>query len=566
MNNKLLISEKFIEIQCDRSDMATRDLAMSIPFIHHNRIYTSFHTTVRNIDLVLKIFRNIGPFDTHRLPEPVLVIYDREMERRIETKTLLEQGPREHTTGWLFKHQQLGRELALANNKYGFFYDTRTGKTPMGLQIVVDDIEANPNHKWMILCPLILIENAWLPDAAKFFPQLKVLNLHNTSKPKRLELFKQDAQLYITNIESFINYEEQVRALNIHGCFVDESSTMKSHSAKISKALVDYSQDIKKWYLLSGTPAPNGEWEYYKQLQSIDFFGIPDSYSKFKVHFFNNISYNPQYEKLQVKPERKLELMRLVKEYSIYCDKEDVLTTPGRDFIIVDLEMPEELKDKYKTLKNDMLYEISDDTAITAMSAAAMLNKLNQVTSGFILDTKAKERNRIRREYKLDEPIEEESYFLSGYRFDALDNQLALIGNEQAIIWCNYHKEFDIIKERLGDRCVCVYGKTNITEKNLNLKLFKEGKVQYLVANPASADKGLTLTNAHYAIYFSLNYSYELWKQSIERIYGAVTSQPNRCTYYIFSAVGTCNKIIYNAVQNKGDISIEILNHLKAGV
>lgn len=567
MQNKLLINSRFIEIECDRNDTATRELAFQIPYIHYNRIYTSFKTSTRNIELVLKLFRNIGEFDTHKLPVDVLEIYNAEVRRKTATKILLEQGPRKYAKEeWLYIHQQLGRELALVNNRFGFFYDTRTGKTPMSLQIIADDIDMHPTHKWLVLCPLILIENAWLPDAATFFPHLQVLNLHHTSRQKRVELFQQDAQVYVTNLESFVNYEAHIRALDIYGCFVDESSAMKAAQTKISKGLVDYSQSIKKWYLLSGTPAANGEWEYYRQLQSIDLYGVHDSYAKFKNYFFNNVSNNPQYEKLCTKPERKHELKAIVKEYSIYVDKEDVLVTPGRDFIELQFELPIDLKEHYRTMKNEMMYEISDEQNLTAMGAAAMLNKLNQITSGFIIDTQAKERNRIRRENDIvDELFEEEFYHLNNYRFDFLYNHLALLGNEQVIIWCNYRKEFEIIKAHLGDRCVQVYGATSITEKNANLKAFKEGKVQYLIANPASADKGLTLTNAHIAIYFSLNYSLETYKQSTERIYGSINSQPNRCTYYIMIAKGTVNRVIYSALNNKMDISMEMLNHLKAG-
>src|SRR5690606_16225642 len=98
------------------------------------------------------------------------------------------------------------------------------------------------------------------------------------------------------------------------------------------------------------------------------------------------------------------------------------------------------------------------------------------------------------------------------------------------------------------------------------IRAFKERRVRYLIANPASADKGLTLTNAHIAIYFSLGYSYELFKQSIERIYGSVVKQPKRCKYYIFIAKGTIDRAIYNAIQNKGDMSMAVLNHLKGGL
>lgn len=559
MGNKLVINEQFIEIRCDRGDAATLELVNKIPYVHRNRTNTVFRTTVRNIDLVLKLFRNIDESNIDKAPPAVQRIYDKEMQRRSVTKALLEHGPT-GDPGFLWPHQQLGRELAEVNSRFAFFYDTRTGKTPMSLQIIVDDIKRNPHHRWLVLCPLILIENAWLEDARRMFPELRVVNLHDTSRAKRLAKFKEDANLYISNIESFVQYREHIEKLGIHGCFVDESSAMKSSSSKFAKAAVEFAWKVKRWYLLSGTPAPNGEWEYYRQLQSIDFYGVHQSWAQFKQYFFENVSRNPQYEKLSVRDDRREELLNLIKSYSLYVAKEDVLETPGRDFIEVELTMPDELKEHYNKLKKQLYLELGDNIVITAPSTAASLNKLNQVTSGFIIDTEAMKRNKILRQ------DQQEVYLLSEYRFEALDKLLQGLGDEQAIIWCMYKKEFEILKKRLGDKCALVYGDTNIHEKNAAIRAFKERRIRYLIANPASADKGLTLTNAHIAIYFSLGYSYELFKQSIERIYGSVVKQPKRCKYYIFIAKGTIDRIIYNTLQNKGDMSMAVLNHLKGGL
>ena len=547
MNNKLLINSKYIEIQCDRNDWYTHQLVEKIPYVHKNRSRTKFRTTTRNIELVLQLFRGIDDRNIHTAPAAIQKIYLDEQRRSSETDRLIRDGPH-NPKGWLYTHQQLGREIAEIQDRYAFFYDTRTGKTPMSLQIIADDLEKNPGHKWLVLCPLILIENAWLPDAAQFFPNIKVVNLHDKTKAKRLKKFEQDADIYVTNIESFISYREHIDNLDIHGCIVDESSTMKSSRSKFGKAAVDFAQSMKRWYLLSGTPAPNGEWEYYRQLQSIDYYGVHQSWTQFKEYFFDNVSYSPQFEKLRVKSHKYDELMKLLRKYSLYVDKEDVLTTPGRDFITVDMEMPGDLAKHYHKLRKELYIELTDpNTLITAQSAGAKRNKLNQVSSGFIIDTKT-----------------QETYLLSDYRFKELTKLLANIGDEQVIIWCNYHKEFEEIQKMLGDRCVCVYGKVSIQDKNKNLKDFKEGKVQYLVANPASADKGLTLTNTRFAIYFSMNDSLELFEQSADRIYGDISKQAHRCTYYIMQARGTVDEVIYKAIQNKGDVSMAVLNHLKA--
>lgn len=564
MRNKILMSRNCLEVQCDRNDLETQKLMSSIYPIHTNRIKTQYRMSIHNVPEVLKLLRGIGADNIDTAPPQVQGYFYKELAIRSNVEDLIKNGPRksfkvnEHLT--LMRHQQLGREIARYQDRYAFFYDTRTGKTPLSLSIMYDDIVANPTHKWLVVCPLILIENAWIPDAAEFIPEIKVVSCHAATPAKRLERINSEANIYVTNTESFVKYREHFDKLHLVGCIIDESSDMKSPKSKVSKELVDFAQTLERFYLLSGTPAPNGEQEYYMQLRAVDYYGIQQSYSQFKEHYFVNMSYNPQYEKLALRPDKKDELFSLIRKYALYVDKEDVLTTPGRTFHEVEFEMPAELKKRYNKLKNELYMEIGDGLRITAPSAAAKLNKLNQVTSGFIIDTQAVKENKFYNEDKT------ELYQLSDYRFAKLIDLLGQIGDEQVLIWANYKAEFRIIQQALGDSCRCVYGETTLAEKNEAIKLFKEGKIQYLIANPASADKGLTLTNAHISIYFSLNWSYELFKQSMERIYGDVMKQPKHCDYYVMIAKGTIDRVLYSDVlQGKGEASYAVLNHLKGG-
>lgn len=515
---------------------------------------------------VLKVFRGLDEHNISTAPDRIQQYFYAETRARLETTDLLANGPRkspvvnQHLT--LDRHQELGRELSEYRKRYAFFYDTRTGKTPMSLTIINDDIQAHPDHRWLVICPLILIENAWLEDATRFFPDMAVVNCHAATPAERIAKLELPGQVYISNTESFIKYQSYFESMKFDGCFVDESSSMKSHKSKVSKALVDYAQKVDRFYLLSGTPAPNGEWEYYMQLKAIDYYGLQQSYTQFKEHYFTNVSYNPQYEKLSLRPDKKEELTALIRNYAIYVDKEDVLNTPGRTFHEIELEMPADLKKHYAKMKNDLYVEILDtDATITAPSTAAKLNKLNQISSGFIMDTQARKENQFYDEKK------QEWYLLTDYRFKKLLEMLEEFGDEQVLIWANYHVEFDMIKSLLGDRCRCVYGGVSLDEKNEAIKLFKAKKVQYLIANPASADKGLTLTNTHIAVYFSLSWSYELFKQSMERIYGAKRSQPLHCEYYVLIAKGSIDRVLYSDVlQGKSNASYAILNHLKGGL
>ena len=237
-----------------------------------------------------------------------------------------------------------------------------------------------------------------------------------------------------------------------------------------------------------------------------------------------------------------------------------MLTLPGREFIPIELEMPKALKKQYITLKNELYIEVSEEKKLTSPTAAAKLNKLNQVTSGFVIDTQAAKENKFYGENQA------EWYMLDNYRFDALLELLREQGSAQVLIWANYRREFEVISELLGEQCRCVYGATSLQDKNEAIKAFMAGHVRYLVANPASADKGLTLTNCHICIYFSLNWSYELFKQSMDRIYGDISKQPHKCLYYVFIAKHSIDDILYNDVlQGKGTASYAVLNHLKPG-
>lgn len=560
------MSRSCLEVQCDRNDLDTQSKLTSIFPIHVNRIKTSYKMSIHLVPEVLKLLRGIDADNIDTAPPQVQEYFYKEMAIRNNVADLIANGPRnspkvnEHLT--LMRHQQLGREIAKYQDRYAFFYDTRTGKTPLSLSIIYDDIVANPSHKWLVVCPLILIDNAWLPDAAQFVPELTTISCHATTPAKRLQRLATPANIYVTNTESFVKYREHFDKMGFEGCIVDESSDMKSPSSKVSKELVDFAQTVKRFYILSGTPAPNGEQEYYMQLKSVDFYSVQSSYTQFKEYFFVNMSYNPQYEKLALRPDRKDELFSLIRKYALYVDKEDVLTTPGRTFHEVEFELPVDMKKHYNKLKNELYMELGDGVRITAPSAAAKLNKLNQVTSGFIIDTQAVKENKFYEDSNL-----QEWYLLDKYRFDRLalllDNECR---GEQVLIWANYRKEFELISEMLGDRCRCVYGGTSIQDKNDAIQRFKDGRIQYLIANPASADKGLTLTNAHISIYFSLNWSYELFKQSMERIYGDVRKQPKHCEYYVMIAKGTIDRVLYSDVlQGKGTASYAVLNHLKGG-
>lgn len=388
MTNKLKLSKQLVEVSYTPDDLETREKLSRFYPVHYNRKCTVAQLSARLIPEVLESFRGLTKDSIAAAPEKLQELYWSELNARAMINALLENGPKGNPvvtpTLTLMRHQELGREIAKYRDRFAFFYDTRTGKTPLSLSIMYDDIMANPTHKWLVIAPLILLENAWMADAKAFVPQLTVVNCHGATKAKRLEAMKRQANIYLTNIESFASYKEEFERMGLHGCIVDESSCMKSNSSKQTKALVDFAQQVQRFYLLSGRPSPNGLWEMYPQLKAIDPYSVPSSYTKFKERYFVNVSYNPQYEKLEPRPDKQDELNAIIAKYAVYVDQADVLTMAGRTFHEVELTMPTELKKQYNKLKRELCIE-AEGKQITTTGAGAMYNKLRQVSSGLSL-------------------------------------------------------------------------------------------------------------------------------------------------------------------------------------
>lgn len=554
MTNKLTINEVCVTIKTDmdiEEQKLLDTLQPLVPATQFNRKLTEFKVSSNYIQEVLQVYRGITKDNVGKLPPLIRELWDLQSFKGEATKYIMQQdfvGKED----FLMPHQRRAVALANVHDRYGFYYDTRTGKTPLSLQIINNDIKLNPDHKWLIICPLILINNAWLIDAEKFFPELQMQSLHAATKAKRLEAFKRNANVYLINCESFEKYIEEIDKLGIYGAFVDESSKMKSHSSKFSKAAVAFSFKMKRWYLLSGTPAPNCEAEYYMQLRSLDPYCVPASYTQFELKYFNNLSYNPQYKVLSLKQEKADDLKKLIARYAVYVDKADVLNLPGREFIDCDIPMPDNLMKEYKLMKNKLYLELVKGTEnledmIMVESEVAKVNKLRQISSGFIYNEDG------------------QATLLDMYKFNYLLELLNKLGDEQVLIFANYRYEFEVIKELLGSKCLIINGTVLAQEKDNAVQAFMNKSIQYLVVNPASLSMGVTLTNAHLCIYFSMDYSYERFYQSRDRIYADKSKQPYKCMYYFIQTEGTVDMLIREVVEGKGVVSTALLNYLKGG-
>lgn len=513
---------------------------------------------IYNLPRMLELAPNITDEKIHALAE-------QEIRRQVETEEIIRYGISDEEEknpeyNGLWKHQIMGVKLARINKRFGFWFDTRTGKTRMMIQAMYEALKSGKCQKCLVICPTAIIPS-WLADIQAFKPELKAVAYYGSDKQKRIALTS-PCHIFIMSMELTVRNIQMLRQIKFNYVVIDESSKLKNHRSQISQTMLEYANEVEYLYELSATPAPNCEAEYYVQMRCIDQFIFPPARKRFVEKYFINKSRNAAYEKLFIRHEVKNDFMNLLKTKSVFIDQ-TVMPTAGKEWKMHTYKLDSELMKMYESFKESSVIEL-ENTEISTDMVAAINAKLSQITSGFIIDTDAVNENKLLK--KIGEPANRQEIFRiksETTRIDELKKLLSNFPGESVVIWATYKQEFADIKEALGTNCRCVNGSTTTRDKEQFISDFKAKKFQYLIAHPASIGMGINLTVAHIAIYYSLTYSWEALKQSSERICGHITVQPHKAEYYVMAAEGTIDAGIYDNVKNKKTTSESFLQLLR---
>jgi len=452
----------------------------------------------------------------------------------------------------LFTHQQSavgrGREGNLA-----LFHDCGTGKTATALHIIRHWLGIE-GGKALVVCPLSIIGSAWLADGQTFTPELRIASLWSKDPAKRIEQLNGSADVHVVNFEGLRTMYSVLAAQKYTVLVVDESSKMKNWRSQITRALLSFAgvtfkgspyrtdHIIPHRYVLSGTPAPNGEEEYWAQIQFVAPNQVfPQNYYAFRGRYFvaQPMRFGAKsFKKWIFRGDRKLEFMQNMKTVADVVRKEDAVDLPEQVHEVRQVTLADGEQEAYRSMKKTLACQVAE-TQILAPTVMAEIMKLRQITSGFAYGNDGA------------------AIHIGRSKLDELQEVLEEVGRSQVLIWANFIEEISFLAQTL--KAPALYSQT--VDRERAIEDFQKGRFQYLIANPQSAGHGLTFVNCSYCIYFSLNYSYELWKQSQDRIHRI--GQRNNCTYFYLLAKGTIDEVIYGALQQKRDLSEAVLTYLR---
>lgn len=514
------------------------------------------------IATVLHVFETL-PVNTFEYTEEVYQAFDdqRKAKRWLkETALAKDFVPPVHE--FLMPHQVLCLEIAKRFSRFALNLDTGTGKTLTALAIIKEK-----RGKWLVLSPKSIIRTGWYKDQLDFYPDIKMLplsvnfkrdellelnakwgnplGLKGNEKPRRASLIERMApfaDVLVINPESFMKYTDVYQ--NVNGLIVDESTVVKNPNSGITKNVTKFVRGMEYVYTMSGLPAPNSRLDYFSQMRLIDASLFGQSYYRFRGKYFIASGYM---NKVFVFNQNKIqEFAELLSHKAITLKKQECLDLPERTDVLHEITLPPAEMKIYKEMLRHRIIDVAGGT-VEANNKTSVVNKLRQLLSGFIIDTDTGTTYPI----GIDSKIQE------------LKEVLTLLGDEQVIIWINYKEEARVLDKLLGDKAVTAYSGT----KNLDesIRKFQQAEAQYIIAHPATLKYGVTFTgnrmvrNCTYAIYFSMNYNYEDYYQSRDRIYRK--GQTEKVTYIHFLTADTVDTIIYNNLRTKGS-NVKLLDRI----
>ena len=445
----------------------------------------------------------------------------------------------------LFQHQKDGIAKILNTDGVGaFFWDVGCGKTLAALKVYEHYQQQNRDLKLFVVCPVSLIESAWGEDI-KTFTKFSYANLRVTHEFLSANVILVNFETLISKkfapvIKKIIDYPDLM-------CVIDESQRIKAYNGKTTSYMLALSRFFKYKILLSATPAPNCELEYWSQMAFLDQKLFNSNYFAFRRKFFclkrgkseiyfdglgqKEITMMMQrgFKMAMIPGQDKIITTRMSK-YVQFVDKREALDLPDEIDVIRPVEMTAPQRKAFNEMEKHLVTEIEEEE-ISVPNALAKLMKLRQIAAGFVYNREGKAVE-IKGNPKMKE----------------LTDIMAEIGNKKVLIFCQYKWTIEHICGKFSNSRP-LYSKTK--DKDGTIKWFKDTDSGILVAHPLSGGVGLSFNDCDYMIFYSLDYSYMNYHQCRGRIMRA--KKKNNATYIHIIAEKSYDRAIMEVLKVKKD-------------
>jgi len=438
-----------------------------------------------------------------------------------------------------FQHQLDAIKFIEGDHPVALFDEQGLGKSKEVIDGLVSDIAAGIIDGALIVCKKTLLRT-WEKEI-KMHSYLNVTNLSGECYSRKKQFLK-FSHFYVINYEALLQEEFLIRSLlkiRKLAIVLDESHRIKNPESIATKVIFRIKDLAKKRVLITGTPLANRPEDLWAQFYFLDNGAtLGKTYSNFLKEYGVKISMG----KNVINEDKLLELSKKIMSVSLRRTKEylgDEL--PPKCYQDVYVSLYGEQKRLYDQIKDELYAEIK------SISGESFLDEMNNILKKLLRLVQV-----ASNPYLIDK-----SYHEDPAKFKKIDEIIKNVveNNCKIIIWTSFVDNILVLKRRYKNYgALTLYGGMKIEDRNRVVEWFqKDPDYKVLIANPAAAKEGLTLTAANYAVYLDRSFSSVDYIQSQDRIHRI--SQTKKCYIIKLIAKETVDEYVDELILKKEQIA-----------
>ena len=444
------------------------------------------------------------------------------------------------------KYQRYATEYIETHPIAAVLLDMGLGKTSITLTALNDLLfDRFEIHKVIVIAPLRVARDTWPAEIEKWeHLSSLVYSVAVGTEAERLAALRQRADIYIINRE---NVQWLVEASGLPFDFdmvvVDELSSFKNHQSKRFRAMMKVRPRVERIIGLTGTPSSNGLMDLWAEFKLLDMGKRLGRFiGQYRTRFFLPDKRNGQVV-FSYKPlsGAEQEIYRLISDITISMKSTDHLQMPELVNSRYMVYLSEEEMQRYVSLKQDLILQLSDGE-VTAANAAALSGKLSQMANGAVYTDTG------------------ETMAIHDRKLDALEDLIEAANGKPLLVAYWFRHDLERIMERLYKRKI----PCSRLDTRESIRRWNAGEIPVALIHPASAGHGLNLqTGGSTLVWFGLTWSLELYQQTVARLWRQGQSAETVIIQHII-AKGTMDERIMKALSEKDTTQAALIDAVKA--
>jgi len=442
----------------------------------------------------------------------------------------------------LRKYQRAGIKFLREKKRCAMFVDCGLGKTAISLTAIADLASELAVGRVLVVAPKRVARIVWTEEAREWTHtrDLTFAKLYGPLKKRRAELKKAaDIYLITTDLVTWLLEEFEGKNFPFDAIFIDESSKFKHHDSRRSKAMRILSKDVTYLVLLTGTPSANGLHDLWAQIYLLDRGArLGHTLKAFRQRYFH-----PNIDGAGYRPMAHAQsaIQKRISDICFTLRSEDYLELPERIDNRIAIDLPDETLRRYRRFEREYVLEVAEGQKITALSSAALYQKLLQCANGVVYDSERKEIE-FHRE-----------------KVSALSDIVDEAQGEPVLVAYNFKSDIRAIRREFPNARILGDDSSAIDEWN-------KGKIPILLAHPQSAGHGLNLQfGGGIIVWYGLTWNLEYYLQFNKRIHRHGQTRKNVIVHHLI-ARKTIDETVMKALHRKDKDQNALLDALKEKV